>query len=69
MFINKTPKKTGKYIIYSRWGVQSNLVTNHLGVLFTCNPYLDGDSKAVIYNSLEQAKEALTNNDFYDNIA
>jgi len=68
MFLQGQKKKIDKYVIYSRWGVQTHLIMNEHGVSYTCNPLLK-NNKCQVFDSLYDATIARENNTFYDRIA
>lgn len=63
MFYNKTSPSRG-FIAYSDYGVQSHLIMNSYGVVFSVNPYIK-DGKVVIFGRKDEAIKAPS---FYDEI-
>lgn len=66
MFFDKQQKSTGKFIVYSNYGLQSHIVMNNYGVVFSCNPLTVLGCAKVFYdkNDAELAKD-----NFYDKVA
>lgn len=60
MFLHTSPKKTNKFITYSKYGLQSHAIINSYGVPYTVN------TKAIVYNSETEAVKAMDK--FYDHV-
>ena len=68
MILSKEKKGTNKWIVYSIYGLQSHIVINSLGIIFTCNVLITHEKLIdSVYNSKEDAMEVT--NDFYNRIA
>lgn len=65
-FYSKDSKSLG-WIVYSRYGMQSHVIMNTGGVVFTINPKTDEAKKAVTYETRFEADMART--PFYDQIS
>lgn len=46
------------YIVYSVYGLQSHVVMNDYGVVFSCNPIIDNNGMARVYQNKEEAEMA-----------
>jgi hypothetical protein len=55
MFIPKEEKSTNAWIAFSRYGLQSHIITNSYGVSFSCNPECNEMDNIIIYPSKEEA--------------
>ena len=69
MFYSKETETHDAFIIYSSYGLQSHVVMNDYGVVFSCNPKLNDDAEktAKVFVTKEEAKASLDK--WYDQIA
>lgn len=67
MYYEKQTKATNKFIVYSSYGLQSHIIMNNNGVMFSCNPKHDDSYSAIVYNSVDEALVA--KDKFYDKVA
>lgn len=68
MFYTKeSPNRT--FIVYSSYGLQSHIIMNEYGVVYSVCPYVDNNKRAVLFSTSEEATEYMRSQKFFDHIA
>lgn len=66
-FFDKDSPSKG-FVVYSYYGLQSHIIMNSHGVVYSINPY-NHEGKVIIFPTREQANEYLAFQTFYTNSA
>lgn len=65
-FYQDSPSKG--FVVYSDYGLQSHIIMNSHGVVYSINPY-NHEGKVITFPTREQANEYLASQTFYTNAA